>query len=75
MVERRAFQAGWNEMVELAAHAAKPHEFPANSLRVPLTEIAKPSHGDARYSRTGHWKEAGEGRSDTPPPAGPGSNM
>ena len=58
---RRTYQAGWNEMVELAAHAAKPHEFPANSLRVPLTEIAKPSHGDARYSRTGTGKRLEKG--------------
>ena len=33
---RRTYQAGWNEMVELAAHAAKPHEFPANSPRLSL---------------------------------------
>ena len=35
---RRAYRAGWNEMVELAAHAAKSHEFNPNSLQVALTE-------------------------------------
>ena len=44
---RRTFQAGWNEMVELAAHAAKSHEFHVNSLRVSLAEIARRSYGDA----------------------------
>ena len=31
---RRAFQAGWNEMVRLAADAARSHELHANSLQV-----------------------------------------
>ena len=44
---RRTYQAGWNEMVNLAAHAAKSHEFHANSLRVSLAEIARRSYGDA----------------------------
>ena len=44
---RRTFQAGWNEMVELAAHAAKSHEFHVNSLQVSLAEIARRSYGDA----------------------------
>ena len=44
---RRTYQAGWNEMVELDAHAAKSHEFHANSLQVALTEIARWSYGDA----------------------------
>ena len=43
---RRTFQAGWNEMVELAADAAKSHEFNPNSLRVSLAEIARRSYGD-----------------------------
>ena len=43
----RTHQAGWNEMVELVAHAAKSHEFHPNSLRVSLAEIAKRSCGDA----------------------------
>ena len=44
---RRTYQAGWNEMVQLAAHAAGSHEFNPNSLQVSLTEIAKRSYGDA----------------------------
>ena len=45
---RRTFRAGWNEMVHLAAEAAKSHEFHGNSLRVSLTVIAQRSYGDAR---------------------------
>ena len=44
---RRTFQAGWNEMVTLAAEAANSHEFHGNSLRVSLTVIARRSYGDA----------------------------
>ena len=44
---RRAHQAGWHEMVELAADAAGFHEFNPNSLQVALTEIARRSFGDA----------------------------
>ena len=44
---RRAHQAGWHEMVQLAAQAAGSHEFNPNSLQVTLTEIAKRSYGDA----------------------------
>ena len=44
---RRTHQAGWNEMVRLAAHAAGSHEFNPNSLQVTLTEIARRSNGDA----------------------------
>ena len=43
---RRTFQVGWNEMVELAADAAKSHEFNPNSLWVSLAEIARRSYGD-----------------------------
>ena len=43
---RRTFQAGWNEMVELVADAAKSHEFNPNSLRVSLAEIARRFYGD-----------------------------
>ena len=32
---RRTYQAGWNETVELAAHATRSHEFPANPLQAP----------------------------------------
>ena len=44
---RRAHRAGWNEMVQLAAHAAGSHEFNPKSLQVTLTEIARRSFGDA----------------------------
>ena len=44
---RRTFQAGWDEMVQLAAQAAGSHEFNPNSLQVALTEIARRSFGDA----------------------------
>ena len=44
---RRAFQAGWHEMVQLVADAAGSHEFNPNSLQVSLTEIARRSFGDA----------------------------
>ena len=44
---RRTFQAGWNEMVNLSALAARSHEFHANSLQVSLAEIARRSYGDA----------------------------
>ena len=44
---RRTFQAGWNEMVGLAADAARPHEFHANSLQVSLADITRRSYGDA----------------------------
>ena len=44
---RWTYQAGWNEMVSLAAHAARLHEFHANSLQVSLAEIAKRSYGEA----------------------------
>ena len=43
---RRTFQAGWNGMVELAAHAARSHEFNPNSLQVSPAEIARRSYGD-----------------------------
>ena len=43
----RAHQAGWAEMLELAAEAAQSHEFHGNSLRVSLTVIARRSYGDA----------------------------
>ena len=44
---RRTHQAGWHEMVELADHAARSHEFHPNSLQVSLAEIARWSYGDA----------------------------
>ena len=42
----KTFQAGWNEMVGLAADAARSHEFHANSLQVSLAEITRRSYGD-----------------------------
>ena len=44
---RRTFQAGWNEMVGLAADAARSHEFHANFLQVSLADITRRSYGDA----------------------------
>ncbi len=44
---RRTYEAGWNEMVSLAAEAAMSHEFNANYLQVSLTVIARRSYGDA----------------------------
>ena len=44
---RRTYQAGWDEMVNLATHAARSHEFHSNSLQLTLTEIARWSYGDA----------------------------
>ncbi len=43
----KTFQAGWNEMVGLAADAARSHELHANSLQVSLAEITRRSYGDA----------------------------
>ena len=58
---RRTHQAGWNEMVELAADAARSHEFNPNSLQVSLAEIAKRSYGNgstvARALEEG-WRRA-----------------
>ena len=44
---RRAYRAGWHEMVRLAHGAARSHEFNPNSLQVSLAEIARRSFGDA----------------------------
>ena len=43
---RRAFDAGWNRMVELAADAARTHNFDEKGLRISLAEMAKNSYGD-----------------------------
>ena len=43
---RRTHQAGWNEMVSLAASAAASHTFEEKSLRLNLAEIAGRSYGD-----------------------------
>ena len=39
-------QAGWNEMVSLAAQAMASRDFDEKSLRLNLAEIARRSYGD-----------------------------
>ena len=43
---RRTFDAGWNRMVEMAADAAKTHQFNENALRRSMAEIARDSYGN-----------------------------
>ena len=43
---RRTYQAGWDEMVHLAAQAAASPQFDEKSLRLSLAEIASRSYGD-----------------------------
>ena len=43
---RRTFDDGWNQMVNLAAEAARSHTFSGNSLRLARAEIANNSYGD-----------------------------
>ena len=43
---RRTFQAGWNEMVQLAAQAAGSPDFDEGHLRLTLSAVAKISYGD-----------------------------
>ena len=43
---RRTHQAGWNEMLNLAAQAAASRTFDEKSLRLSLAEIARRSYGD-----------------------------
>ena len=43
---RRTFDAGFQEMVKLAAEAARTHSFDEKTLRLSLAEIASRSHGD-----------------------------
>ena len=43
---RRTYQAGWDEMVHLAAQAAASPKFDEKSLRLSLAEIARRSYGD-----------------------------
>ena len=43
---RRTYQAGWNEILQLAADAARTHSFDEKSLRLSLAEIAQRSYGD-----------------------------
>ena len=58
---RRTHQAGWNEMVELAADAARSHEFNPNSLQASLAEIARRSYGNGSTvarALEGGWRRA-----------------
>ena len=43
---RRTFDSGFQEMVNLAADAARTHTFEEKSLRLALAEIARRSYGD-----------------------------
>ncbi len=43
---RRAFQAGWHEMVQLAADAAGSLDFDEGHLRLTLSAVAKISYGN-----------------------------
>ena len=43
---RRTFQAGWHEMVQLAAQAAGSPDFDEGHLRLTLSAVAKISYGD-----------------------------
>ena len=40
------YQAGWTRMVELAADAARSHNFDEKALRLSLADIARRSYGD-----------------------------
>ena len=42
----RAHQAGWQEMLERAAGAARSHNFDEKTFRLSLAEIARRSYGD-----------------------------
>ena len=46
-ISRRTHQAGWNEMVSLAAGQPSHNDFHANSLWVSLAEIARRPFGDS----------------------------
>ena len=43
---QETFQAGWTEMVAIAADAARTHSFDEKTLRLALAEIARKHHGD-----------------------------
>ena len=43
---RRAHQAGWNEMVQLATQAAGSRDFDESHLRLTLSAVAKISYGN-----------------------------
>ena len=70
---RRAHQAGWKEMVGLAADAARSHEFHANSLQVSLAEITRRSYGDGCHRTVARALEEGWRRAVQPCAAADGS--
>ena len=43
---RRTYDTGFQEMVRIAAQAARTHSFDEKTLRLSLAEIARRSHGD-----------------------------
>ena len=43
---RRTFQAGWQEMVQLAATAAGSPDFDENQLRLTMAAVARRSYGN-----------------------------
>ena len=57
---QETFKAGWTEMVNLAADAARTHKFDEKTLRLTLAEIARRSHGDgatANQALLEGWKQ------------------
>ena len=56
---RRAFDAGWQEMINVAAEAGRTHTFNEKNLRLSLAAIAKRSYGDGNtvnQALEGGWK-------------------
>ena len=47
---RRTYDVGFQEMVNLAAEAARTHSFDEKTLRLSLAEIARRSHGDGWFT-------------------------
>ena len=62
---RRTFQTGWEEMITVAAEAARTHTFQEKPLRLTLAEIAQRSYRDAPPS-TKPSRRAGNGASPRP---------
>ena len=56
---RRPFSAGWNRKVELAADAARTHNFDETSLRLSLADIAGNSYGDGATATVNEALEEG----------------
>ena len=71
---RRTYQAGWNEMVSLAAQAAASHQFDEKSLPALPGRDSRRSYGDgATVNRP--WKKAGSRESTTRNRSNPGSGV